>query len=67
MPGEELVAVECEALNHSSAVGHLSHVLFHSVGKGRWAFSFLCAVSRSHNNDPKGSSKNKAFLGIQWN
>jgi len=38
-----------------------------SVGKERRAFSILCTVSRSHNNDPRGSTKNKALLGIQQN
>jgi len=38
----------------------------HSVGKQTVSFSFLSVVPRSHDNDPIGSTKSKALLGIQW-
>jgi len=39
----------------------------HSVGKGKVNFSTLCVVPRSQDNDSRGSTTNKALLGIQWN
>jgi len=43
-----------------------AHVPSHPVAKWKVSFSILCAVPRSHNNDPESSTTN-TLLGIQWN